>query len=74
MMRTVFCFRFSDIQSVSVTIMTMGQGDDLVLSAWQLYTALFILFWAAQLYFSSFWMTILCCLKVTLLLTFNYSL
>ena len=46
--------------------MTMGQGEDLVLSAWQLYTALFILFWAAQLYFSSFWMTILCCLKVTL--------
>merc|ERR1712198_236458 len=28
---------------------------------------LFILFWAAQIYFSSFWMTILCCLKFGLM-------
>ena len=39
-------------------------SDDLVLSAWQLYTGLFILFWAAQIYFSSFWMSLLCCIKV----------
>merc|ERR1712098_528849 len=42
-------------------------SDELVLSAWQLYTGLFILFWAAQIYFSSFWMTILCCLKFGLM-------
>ena len=60
---SVLCFVSDILIAYSVA---MGQGDDLVLSAWQLYTALFILFWAAQLYFSSFWMTILCCLKVTL--------
>ena len=39
-------------------------GEEVVLTAWQLYTALFVLFWAAQLYFSSFWMSVLCCIKV----------
>ena len=43
---------------------TATMGEEVVLTAWQLYTALFVLFWAAQLYFSSFWMSVLCCIKV----------
>ena len=44
---------------------TATMGEEVVLTAWQLYTALFVLFWAAQLYFSSFWMSVLCCVKVS---------
>ena len=44
---------------------TDTMGEEVVLTAWQLYTALFVLFWAAQLYFSSFWMSVLCCVKVS---------
>ena len=38
-----------------------------VLSPWQIYCSLFIMFWAIQAYFSSFWMTVLCCLKFGLI-------
>merc|ERR1711874_942828 len=38
-----------------------------VLSPWQIYCGLFVMFWASQCYFSSFWMTILCCLKFGLI-------
>eukprot|EP00091_Calanus_sinicus_P015004 TRINITY_DN3284_c0_g1_i2.p1 TRINITY_DN3284_c0_g1~~TRINITY_DN3284_c0_g1_i2.p1 ORF type:complete len:119 (+),score=53.32 TRINITY_DN3284_c0_g1_i2:45-359(+) len=38
-----------------------------VLSPWQIYCGLFVMFWASQWYFSSFWMTILCCLKFGLI-------
>ena len=51
------------IQTLHHTAATMG--EEVVLTAWQLYTALFVLFWAAQLYFSSFWMSVLCCVKVS---------
>ena len=44
---------------------TATMGEEVVLTAWQLYTGLFVLFWAAQLYFSSFWMSVLCCVKVS---------
>ena len=50
---------------------TATMGEEVVLTAWQLYTALFVLFWAAQLYFSSFWMSVLCCIKVNQLY-YNY--
>merc|ERR1711970_1070308 len=38
-----------------------------VLAPWQIYCGMFVMFWASQCYFSSFWMTILCCLKFGLL-------
>ena len=44
----------------------MAAAEELVLSAWQIYTALFVMFWAAQLYLSSFWMSVVCCIKVTI--------
>ena len=64
--------RYSDNTADTVTILqiqtllnTATMGEEVVLTAWQLYTALFVLFWAAQLYFSSFWMSVLCCVKVS---------
>ena len=63
--------RYSDNTADTVTILQTLQhtaatmGEEVVLTAWQLYTALFVLFWAAQLYFSSFWMSVLCCVKVS---------
>merc|ERR1712128_211514 len=38
-----------------------------VLSPWQIYCGLFVMFWASQSYFSSFWMSVLCCLKFGLI-------
>merc|ERR1712183_143720 len=38
-----------------------------VLAPWQIYCGMFVMIWASQCYFSSFWMTILCCLKFGLL-------
>ena len=42
----------------------MAGSEEVVLSAWQIYTALFVMFWAVQLYLSSFWMSVICCVKV----------
>ena len=41
----------------------MAEQESYVLTAWQLYAGLFFLFWATHIYFSSFWISLLCCLK-----------
>ena len=43
------------------------EEHNFVLAPWQIYCGMFVMFWASQCYFSSFWMTILCCLKFGIL-------
>ena len=45
----------------------MMEEQSFVLAPWQIYCGMFVMFWASQCYFSSFCMTILCCLKFGLL-------
>merc|ERR1712066_710264 len=51
----------------SLSSSLMAEAEELVLSAWQIYTALFVMFWASQLYLSSFWMSVVCCIKFGLI-------
>merc|ERR1712098_507859 len=59
------CMHCSLLNHITSTI-TMTE-QNFVLSPWQIYCGLFVMFWASQWYFSSFWMTILCCLKFGLI-------